>query len=52
MSELINKQIAEKAVVALDRNFHIYIHGNREKIEEGKDEKGKYIKLYYDEIRL
>lgn len=40
-----------KSVLKLDRNFHIYIHGNRDLIEEGYDEAtGKrYYKLYFDE---
>jgi hypothetical protein len=40
-----------KSVLKLDKNFHIYIHGNPELIERGYDaEKGKrYYKVYYDE---
>ena len=38
-----------KSVIKLDKNFHIYIHGNRELIEQGSDEKGKYYKVYYKE---
>jgi hypothetical protein len=39
-----------KSVLKLDRNFHIYIHGDREKIERGVDEKGrKFYKIFYDE---
>jgi hypothetical protein len=39
-----------KSVLKLDKNFHIYIHGNRELIEKGFDEtNGKhYYKLYFD----
>ncbi len=38
-----------KSVLKLDRNFHIYIHGNRELIEKGVDENGKkYYKIFYD----
>jgi len=38
-----------KSVIKLDKNFHIYIHGNREMVEQGSDEFGrKYYKLYYD----
>lgn len=34
-----------KNVLKLDKNFHIYIHGNRELIEQGVDESGrKYYK--------
>ena len=37
-----------KSVLKLDRNFHIYIHGDRELIEKGVDPDGrKYYKLYY-----
>ena len=39
-----------KNVLKLDKNFHIYIHGNREMIEQGIDENGrKYYKIYYEE---
>lgn len=39
-----------KSVLKLDRNFHIYIHGNKELIEKGTDENGrKYYKIYYEE---
>jgi hypothetical protein len=39
-----------KSVLKLDRNFHVYIHGNREFIERGVDENGKkFYKLYYQE---
>ncbi|GAA4453952.1 nucleoid-associated protein [Rurimicrobium arvi] len=39
-----------KSVLKLDKNFHIYIHGNRELIEQGVDENGrKFYKIYYDE---
>ena len=40
---------AFKSVLKLDKNFHIYIHGNRELIEQGIDESGrKYYKIYYE----
>lgn len=38
-----------KSVLKLDKNFHIYIHGNRELIVQGTDENGrKYYKIYYE----
>ncbi|MCH5684383.1 hypothetical protein LWM68_08955 [Niabella sp. W65] len=39
---------AYKSVIKLDKNFHIYIHGNREMIEHGEDSKGRYYKLYFN----
>jgi hypothetical protein len=38
-----------KSVLKLDKNFHIYIHGNRNLIESGfDDEKGmRYYKVFY-----
>ena len=37
-----------KSVIKLDKNFHIYVHRNRELIEQGVDEKGrKFYKIYY-----
>jgi len=39
-----------KSVLKLDRNFHIYIHGDKELIERGTDRDGrKYYKIYYNE---
>lgn len=37
-----------KSVIKLDKNFHIYIHGDRQKIEQDQDEKGRFYRLYYD----
>lgn len=38
-----------KNILKLDKNFHIYIHGNRELIEQGIDDKGrKFYKIYYE----
>lgn len=38
-----------KSVLKLDKNFHVYIHGNREMIEQGVDADGrKYYKLYFE----
>lgn len=38
-----------KSVLKLDKNFHVYIHGNRDMIERGVDENGrKYYKIYYE----
>lgn len=40
-----------KSVIKLDRNFHIYVHGDRQLIEKGYDEAlGKhYYKIYFDQ---
>lgn len=38
-----------KSIIKLDQNFHIYVHGNRNLIEQGMDEKGKFYKVYYQE---
>ena len=37
-----------KSVIKLDKNFHIYIHGDRNMIENGEDNKGKFYKVYYN----
>lgn len=38
-----------KSILKLDKNFDIYIHGNRQLIEQGIDENGrKYYKIYYE----
>jgi hypothetical protein len=37
-----------KSVLKLDKNFHIYIHGNKELIEQGVEKDGrKFYKIYY-----
>lgn len=39
-----------KSVLKLDKNFHIYIHGNTDMIQQGIDENGrKYYKIFYNE---
>lgn len=40
-----------KSVLKLDKNFHVYIHGDKSLIERGYDEHTgkKYYKIYYDE---
>jgi hypothetical protein len=38
-----------KSVLKLDKNFHIYIHGDRSLIERGEDNDGKkYYKIFYE----
>jgi len=37
-----------KSVLKLDKNFHIYIHGDRSMIERGEDEGKKYYKIFFD----
>lgn len=38
-----------KSVLKLDKNFHIYIHGDKTKIERGEEADGrKFYKIYYD----
>lgn len=40
---------AFKSVLKLDRNFHIYIHGDIELIKQGVEKDGrKFYKIYYD----
>jgi hypothetical protein len=39
-----------KSVLKLDKNFHIYIHGDRELIEQGVEKDGrKYYKIYFQQ---
>lgn len=39
-----------KSVLKLDKNFHIYIHGDRQLIEKGTEPDGrKFYKIYYTE---
>ena len=49
-SAVKNQSKVFKSVLKLDKNFHVYIHGNRKMIDKGVDEAGrKYYTLYYDE---
>jgi len=55
----INEAAAKKAargmksVLKLDKNFHVYIHGNRDLIERGYDEETglNFYKIYFEEER-
>lgn len=46
----VKKQVRfYKSVLKLDKNFHVYIHGDRTKIEQGVEKDGrKYYKIYYE----
>lgn len=47
---LKKKERVFKSVLKLDKNFHVYIHGDRSKIEKGQEPDGrKFYKIYYDE---
>jgi len=50
-SQAVKKQSRVfKSVLKLDRNFDIYIHGNKDLIEKGVEKDGrKYYKIYYEE---
>mgnify|MGYP000861714961 FL=1 len=38
-----------RSIIKLDRNFHIYVHGDKDLIQQGVDENGrKYYKIYYE----
>ncbi len=47
--QAVKKQLKiYKSVLKLDKNFHIYIHGDRNMIEHGVEKDGrKYYKIYY-----
>ncbi len=49
-SQAVKKQARIfKSVLKLDKNFHIYIHGNKELIEQGMESDGrKYYKIYFE----
>jgi len=38
-----------KSVIKLDKNFHIYVHGNPNLITRDEDENGKFYKVYFRE---
>lgn len=37
-----------KSIIKLDKNFHLYIHGDKRKLVEGTDENGKFYKIYFE----
>lgn len=37
-----------KSVLKLDKNFHVYIHGDRSLIEKGEEEGRKFYKIFYE----
>ncbi|MCQ2306351.1 MAG: nucleoid-associated protein [Bacteroidales bacterium] len=41
------QQRSYKRVIRLDQKIQIIIDGNRENVEQGEDEKGKFYKVYY-----
>ncbi|MDB4539241.1 nucleoid-associated protein, partial [Saprospiraceae bacterium] len=44
-----NQNRVFKSVIKLDKNFHIYVHGDRRLIEKGAEVDGrKYYKVYFD----
>ena len=42
------QQRSYKRVINLDKKIQIIINGNRNHVEQGEDEKGKYYKVYYN----
>jgi len=40
-----------KNILKLDRNFHVYVHGSKDKLNVERDENGNYLKLYFKEIK-
>ena len=49
-SAVKKQQKVFKSILKLDKNFTIYIHGNREQIQPGTDPDGKrFYKIYYNE---
>lgn len=43
------QQRSYKRVIRLDRKIQIIIDGNRDNVEQGEDERGKYYKVYYND---
>jgi len=50
-NEAVKKKQGDfKSVLKLDKNFHIYLHGTRDRLEKGfdSDKKMNYYKIFYD----
>lgn len=43
------QQRSYKRIIRLDKKIQIIIDGNRENVEQGEDERGKFYKVYYEE---
>jgi len=43
-----NTQKHFKGIIKLDKNFHIYVHGDKSKLHQGQDEGGLFYKVYYE----
>ncbi len=43
------QQRSYKRIINLDKKIQIIINGNRQNVEQGEDERGKYYKVYYSE---
>ena len=43
------QQRSYKRIINLDKKIQIIINGNRQNVEQGEDEKGKFYKVYYRE---
>lgn len=42
-----------KNVLKLDKNFHVYIHGNRDLIQQGVESDGrKFYKIYFENVEM
>ena len=52
ISEMASKKYGKvfKSVIKLDKNFHIYVHGDHKMIRKGVDEEGrKFYQLFYED---
>jgi hypothetical protein len=48
-SAVKKQERAFKSIIKLDKNFHVYVHGDQELLSKGKDPDGrKFYKLYYE----
>lgn len=43
------QQRSYKRIIRLDQKIQIIIDGNRDHVEQGEDERGKFYKVYYEE---
>lgn len=43
------QQRSYKRIINLDKKIQIIINGNRQNVEQGEDERGKFYKVYYSE---
>ena len=49
VSGSLKQQRSYKRIINLDKKIQIVIAGNRQNVEQGEDDRGKFYKVYYED---